>query len=401
LSVQPTRVSIESFCLAVTSGGTPSRANSRYWEEGTLPWYKTAELKDWYLNDAEERITQEGLSGSSAKIFPPNTVLMAMYGDGKTITSLGILREEAATNQACCAMVVDPAKCNFLYFFYALKYHRHELLKLVVAGAQRNLSVGIIRKFRILSHPLPVQTRIADILSPYDDLIENNRRRMALLEEAARRLYREWFVRLRFPGHEHTRITNGVPAGWQRGILSDVAELNRASLPNSYDGELDYIDISSVSPGLINGTKRFDFKDAPSRARRIVMHGDLIWSCVRPNRRLYAVIWQPSPNLIASTGFVVITPTYLPTAFLLQATTTNTFVGYLENRARGVAYPAVVAGDFARAELLVPPHSLVRSFNDFAEPLIAQGNTLRLQNQKLRAARDLLLPKLMSEEIVI
>ena len=139
------------------------------------------------------------------------------------------------------------------------------------------------------------------------------------------------FVRLRFPGYEHTRITNGVPEGWDRKRLSDVADVNRQSLSSTYDGEIDYIDISSVTPGSINETTHFDFKDAPSRARRVVKHGDIIWSCVRPNRKSYAVIWQPASNLIASTAFAVITPTGVPTSFLFQATTTDQFVGYLEN----------------------------------------------------------------------
>ena len=183
--------------------------------------------------------------------------------------------------------------------------------------------------------------------------------------------------------------------------VSDVAELNRESLTSSYDGEIEYIDISSVTPGCINETTRYDFRDAPSRARRVVRHGDIIWSCVRPNRRSYAVIWQPTSNLIASTGFAVLTPTALPTAFLLQATTTDAFVGYLENHARGAAYPAVVAGDFERAEVLVPRASFAGAFNEQAEPLLAQANTLRLQNEKLRVARDLLLPRLMSGEIAV
>ncbi len=242
---------------------------------------------------------------------------------------------------------------------------------------------------------------VADILSAYDDLIENNRRRMALLEEAARQLYREWFVRLRFPGHEHTRITNGVPEGWERRRLSEVAEVNRESLPSSYDGKIEYIDIPSVTPGSINETTRYDIRDAPSRARRIVHHGDIIWSCVRPNRRSYAVIWQPASNLIASTGFAVITPVSVPTAFLLHATTTDAFVGYLENHARGAAYPAVVAGDFGRAEILIPRPALVRAFNEHAEPFLSQAHDLRLQNARLRAARDRLLPRLMSGEIAV
>jgi type I restriction enzyme S subunit len=133
----------------------------------------------------------------------------------------------------------------------------------------------------------------------------------------------------------------------------------------------------------------------------VVRHGDIIWSCVRPNRRSYAVIWQPPTNLIVSTGFAVLTPRTVPTAFLYFATTTDAFVGYLENHARGAAYPAVIAGDFERAELLVPSRALLASFNDFVEPTLSQIHNLRVQNQKLRAARDLLLPRLMSGEITV
>jgi type I restriction enzyme S subunit len=246
-----------------------------------------------------------------------------------------------------------------------------------------------------------VQRRVVEVISAYDDLIENNRRRMALLEEAARQLYREWFVRLRFPGHEHTRITYGVSEGWERRTVRDVAEVNQESLSSSFDGEIEYVDISSVTPGQINETAAYDFHDAPSRARRVVRHGDIVWSCVRPNRRSHAVIWHPQSNLIVSTGFAVLTPRTVPTAFLYFATTTDAFVGYLENHARGAAYPAVVAGDFERAELLVPSRTLLASFNDFVEPTLSQIHGLRVQNQKLRAARDLLLPRLMSGEIAV
>jgi len=104
--------------------------------------------------------------------------------------------------------------------------------------------------------------------------------------------------------------------------------------------------IASVVPGHITESATVAFQGAPSRARRIVQHGDIIWSCVRPNRRSHAVIWKPSDNLIVSTGFAVITPTGAPSTFLYFATTTKAFVGCLENPARGAAYPAVVASDF-------------------------------------------------------
>jgi len=290
---------------------------------------------------------------------------------------------------------------RFLYYLFNTQDVRNQISATATGGKVRHTAPERIAQVSFCRPPLQTQKSIASALSAYDDLIDNNRRRIALMEEAARQLYREWFVRLRFPGHEHTRITKGVPKGWDKKRLDEVATINRESLSSSFDGEIEYVDISAVTPGSINETTRYDFRDAPSRARRVVKHGDIIWSCVRPNRKSYAVIWQPESTLIVSTGFATLTPIALPTPFLLQATTTDAFVGYLENHARGAAYPAVLASDFERAEILVPRNSLVRAFNDQAEPLLAQTHTLRQQNQKLRGARDLLLPRLMSGEIAV
>ena len=246
-----------------------------------------------------------------------------------------------------------------------------------------------------------VQKRIADILSAYDDLIENNRRRIQLLEQAARLLYKEWFVHLRFPGHEHVKITDGVPEGWERVTLGKVATVNRASLGGKYHGEIEYIDISSVATGIINETTFYPFEFAPGRARRIVQHGDIIWSCVRPNRRSHAVIWRPANNLVASTGFAVLSPIDIPTSYLYQTITTNEFVGFLSNNARGVAYPAVTGTDFENAIIFLPKSHLLDQFNDIVEPILDQIYTLQQQSKNLGKARDLLLPRLMNGEITV
>ncbi len=296
----------------------------------------------------------------------------------------------------------ELADSRFLLYYFLSHAWRSVVEGSVISGA--TVDRIPLEKFPDLpaSLPgLPQQQKIASILSAYDDLIENNRRRTALLEDAARQLYREWFVRLRFPGYEHTPVVDGVPEGWERKTLGSIAEVNRAVLPSNFDGDIEYVDISSVVPGQITETTHYTFRDAPSRARRVVAHGDVIWSCVRPNRRSYAVIWQPVDNLIVSTGFAVITPVSVPTSFIYFATTTDDFVGYLENHARGAAYPAVVVGDFERAEMLVPSDNLLAALDEVAEPIFSQCQNLRLQNQKLRAARDLLLPRLMSGEIPV
>ena len=287
---------------------------------------------------------------------------------------------------------------------YALLLPEHQRWMLNQAGnkaTMASLNQDVIRRIPLKLPPCEVQNHIADVLSSYDNLIESNRRRMELLEATSRLLYSEWFVRYRFPGYEHTRIVDGVPDGWERRRIKDLARVNQQILDSSFDGDIEYVDISSVSPGRIDETASYHTRDAPSRARRVVRHGDIIWSCVRPNRRSHAVIWSPPANLIVSTGFAVISPGSVPTSFLYQALTTDAFVRYLEQNARGAAYPAVVADDFERAEILVPQRQLIQTFDDIAEPLLTQFQLLRIQSQKLRAARDLLLPKLMSGELAV
>ncbi len=374
MSAQPERVSIESLCLTVTSGGTPSRANPRFWEDGVIPWFKTAELKDWYVDDAEERITEEALSESSARVFPPDTVLMAMYGDGKTITSLGILRNEAATNQACCAMIVDPVKCNFLYLFYALKYHRHELLKLVVAWAQRNLSGGIILKFKILSRPLSVQVRIANILSAYDGLIENNRRRMALLEEAARQLYHEWFVRFRFPGHEHTRIINGVPEGWDRVPTPEAIDINPSTtLSDETDHwSVEMADLPTHSMVIQRASKRCGRSGSKFR------NGDTLFAritpCLENGKTAFVDFLEEGEVARGSTEFIVlrskrVTPEYvycLARTYEFRENAVKSMVGS-SGRQR------VQESCFEKFFVLVPPQYAIDLVHRLCAPTIPTG----------------------------
>ena len=184
--------------------------------------------------------------------------------------------------------------------------------------------------------------------------------------------------------------------------LSVEAEVNRAQInARSAPEELHYIDISSVSPGQIDSITTYAFADAPGRARRIVQHGDVLWSCVRPNRRSHAQIMHPEPDTIASTGFAVLTATKVPFTFLYFATTTDDFVAYLTNNATGAAYPAVTAKTFEKADLLVPPAPLLMKFGGATIPMAEEIHTLQRQVQNLRRTRDLLLPRLLFGQIEV
>lgn len=142
-------ISIKDFCKEMKSGGTPSRDNNSYWNTRDIPWLKTGEVCNRVLVSSEEYISLEGCKNSSAKILPINTVLIAMYGEGKTKGQTGYLRFEATTNQACCAMICrNEFDSTFLYYF--LRINQSEIANLANGGAQPNLSKEIIENIRII-----------------------------------------------------------------------------------------------------------------------------------------------------------------------------------------------------------------------------------------------------------
>jgi type I restriction enzyme, S subunit len=278
-------------------------------------------------------------------------------------------------------------------------------VKSVITGINiPHISGPQIQAYRFRLPPINTQKKIASILSNYDDLLENNTRRIEILEEMAKLIYEEWFVKFRFPGHENVKMVPSelgeIPEGWKVKKLEEIAGVNELSIKNGEEPqEINYIDISSVTTGKINEIKCISFADAPSRARRIVKQGDIIWSTVRPNRKSFSIILNPLPNLITSTGFAVITAKNTPYTYLYHALTADDFVGYLTNNATGAAYPAVNTNDFKNANVLVPPNDLLNQFNNIVSDIFDLKQDLLDKNQNLRKTRDLLPPKLISGEI--
>jgi type I restriction enzyme S subunit len=301
--------------------------------------------------------------------------------------------------------IVDETAIHkgFLYFLFNSRSVRSQISGSATGTKVRHTAPERIYRVRAcIPEDVAEQGKIASILTAYDHLIENNRRRIQLLEQAARLLYKEWFVHLRFPGHEHVTITDGVPEGWERKTLGDIAQTNvQSHKARSLPDEINYIDIASVSQGRINGQTTMSASEAPGRARRIARDGDVIWSNVRPNLRAYALVLEPEGNDVFSTGFTVLTASSVPFSFLYLLVTTDDFVTHLINHTTGVSYPAVRPDDFERATVLVPPEMLLREFHVTVEPMFRLSTKLIQQNCRLKAARDLLLPRLMNGEIAV
>jgi len=264
---------------------------------------------------------------------------------------------------------------------YSFLTGTHQKWMLAQAGnkaTMASLNHDIIRRIT-LRLPVPaVQEASVDILSAYDDLIENNRRRMMLLEEAARQLYREWFVRLRFPDHEHTRITNGVPEGWQRMVLGERVTLNYGKALKAEERTDGPYPVYGSS-GIVGSHEK-----ALAAAPGIV---------VGRKGNVGSVYWCPKD--------------YWPidTVYFIDAETSNLWLFYALRHMHFISTDGAVPGlnrDFAYSRpLLVPEPRIVRDFLETAMPVHEQIAKLDEMNERLRAARDLLLPRLMSGEIAV
>lgn len=299
----------------------------------------------------------------------------------------------------------DKVISRYLYYLVIDDRFQNGILNQRTGSAQPFVSLDMLRNYEITYHSrIAIQQKIVDILSAYDRLIENNTRRIKILEEMAQTLYREWFVNFRFPGYEQVKMVDSdlglIPERWEVKKLGEIVAINTSSIKNgNAPEEISYVDIASVSTGLIDKIEPLAFVNAPSRARRMVKHGDIIWSTVRPNRKSYSLILNPLPNLIVSTGFAVVTAIKAPYTYLYHALTTDEFVAYLTNNATGSAYPAVNSGDFKNADVLLPCSKLLDRFHSIVVDFYNQTQNLQRKSENLRRTRDFLLPKLISGEI--
>ncbi|MDO5800220.1 MAG: restriction endonuclease subunit S [Coriobacteriia bacterium] len=296
----------------------------------------------------------------------------------------------------------DRIEPEYLYYSMKSRNFYHWADSVAIGAAQRTVTLGQLREKTIALPPLPVQSRIAGVLSAHDKLIENNRKQIKLLEEAAQRLYKEWFVDLRFPGHETTPIHNGIPEGWKRTTVGEIASVNAKSLKASeLPRMISYIDLSCASMGHILSVSQYSAQDAPGRARRVARDGSIAWGMVRPSQQSYCLVRHPSPSTVLSTGFAVIDAQAVPFSFLYETLAQNSFVSYLVGLTNGSTYPAVKPEHFYNAEVVTPDEKTLSRFDAAVLPIL---NGIELREQQIvaaREARDRLLPKLMSGEIEV
>ncbi len=274
--------------------------------------------------------------------------------------------------------------------------------KAAVPGVNRNdLHVQPVR----VTVDVDEQKEIASLLSRYDDQIENNRRRTALLEQLARELYREWFARLRFPGYQGTRITNGLPEGWQRKRIAEVCQTTGGGTPSTKRSEYWNGNITWVVPTDVTNNDCLVLLDS---ARKITEKGLLESSTKMVPAETILMTSRASVGYFAmmdreactNQGFINIVPHDEELRLYLLFNLMDR-VPEIRSNARGTTYPEISKGRFRKMDVVVPRKEISIEFSRKVSTIILQVRCLKRSVSALTNARDLLLPRLMSGEIAV
>ena len=305
--------------------------------------------------------------------------------------------EHVRINSGMVILRCDQSKIlpRYLYAYLRSGFFRGQVERMRSGVAQPQLP---IRDMKWIAFPLPTpsqQERLVEIISAYDDLIENNRRRIALLEEAARLLYREWFVHFRFPGHEHVKITDGLPDGWERRTLVELAEVVMGQSPKSQF----YNEVGEGLPfhqGVTDYGSRFlSHRIYSTAVTKIAEAGDILVSVRAPVGRINIT----RDKIVLGRGLAAIRSRTEHQAVLFYALKnhfhTENIIG------TGAIYAATNKKELEGQVFLESPPLPLREFGDQVDTIDLQIACLESQNSNLVQARDLLLPRLMNGEIAV
>lgn len=295
---------------------------------------------------------------------------------------------------------------EFLYQILKSDYYRPFFRKHCTGSAQPQLPIKNFSTIELDLPDLPVQCRIAGILSTYDDLIENNQKQIKLLEEAAQRLYKEWFIDLRFPGHENVKIVDGVPEGWRETCMDDICDSVGGGTPSTKsegyyrDGQIKWVTPTDITrkSGLIllDTEKKITEKGLHNSSAKMVPP----YTILMTSRASVGFFGLCEYEVCTNQGFISCIPHEESIRFYLLYNLMNR-VDEIRAKASGSTFLEISKKSFRGLKIIVPEAHILTQFNNIVRPMIRQMEILTKTIAKLREARDRLLPKLMSGEIEV
>ena len=304
----------------------------------------------------------------------------------------------------------EIADSRFLYYVMLTRDFFMQADTVAIGAAQRTISLTALRNMEVKLPSMETQYRIASILSRYDSLIENYQKQIKLLEEAAQRLYKEWFVDLHFPGHENAKIVDGVPEGWEKKTIDDVTcKVTTGLNPRKNfvlgKGSNYYVTIKNMADNTLFLDDRCDRVDNEAlekiNKRSDLKIGDILFSGIGTIGRV-ALVDIPTNNWnVSESVFTLRANDIVTKEFLYLMLLSPDMQNYCQSNAHGAAQKGIRMADLKAYSFNLPPFGVIQKFTNLVTPTIKKVSSIRNQIRLLTEARDRLLPKLMSGEIAV
>ena len=389
----------------IVTGKTPSTKNPAFFD-GKYQFVTPSDLdwKTYYCQSTERTVTEDAKKSYPNQFIPSDSVMVTCIGN--TMGKCGISSGDCLTNQQINTIVpsigINPR------FVYYLLIQNKEVIRGVGLGGGSATPILNKTTFSRIRLRVPSKSRwagIASILSAYDDLIENNQRRIQLLEQSAQLLYKEWFVHLRFPGHKHVTITDGVPEGWERIKIADVSETVGGGTPSTkvseyWGGDVTWVVPTDVTKNdcliLLDSERKITEKGLRGSSAKLVPANTILMTS-RASVGFFALM---DIEVCTNQGFINIIPHDEEMRMYLLFNLMSR-VAEIRSNAKGTTYPEISKGRFRQMDIVIPTKNLVIDFAKTVCDIIQQVRYLKHSTLKLTQARDLLLPRLMNGEISV
>ena len=362
-------------------------------------------------------ISEEFANAKQQYILEHNDVLIAMTGShvnqmNSVVGRVGRVKYEVKSvlNQRVGKIYIkDNSRLDltFLYYYLGQEKIKFELANVATGSAnQANISPNNIRALLIPCPPLEIQQRIASILSAYDELIENNQKQIKLLEEAAQRLYKEWFVDLRFPGHEDVEIVDGLPVGWEWKRLGEVCETYGGGTPSTkepsyYDnGNLLWVTPTDITRNsslvLLDTEKKITEEGLKNSSAKMVPEESILMT----SRASVGYFGVCEKSVCTNQGFISCVPNQTYYQMYLLYNLMNR-VDEIRQKAGGSTYLEISKKTFRDLDIVLPDTEILKEFQKIEYKIFEESRNLAKKIVCLKEVRDRLLQKLMSGEIEV
>lgn len=366
-------------------------------DSSELPLLRISDMKNGTVEKYIKKEVSEKFIATKSDIIYTRTGQVGLVFTGQS----GVIHNN------CFKIIPDNKLVNksFLYWILKSKYMYNYVNTLASGAAQPDLTHSKFKNIKIKIPDLETQEKIAQVLSSYDELIENNNRRIELLENMAEEIYKEWFVRMRFPGHEEVRFEKGIPEGWEvKKFINNNVKLISSGI-DEFDGNKVYLATADVDGINIVGGEKINYRDKPSRANMQPIKGS-IWFAKMQNtiKHLYFDKFSNDEikNIILSTGFAGIKFKNINYFYYyLSFIRYGVFESIKDMYANGSTQVAINNQNIKRLQLIIPKESILLEFNNKMEDVYLIIKQYKEQNQNLIKQRDMLLPRLMNGTIEV